>query len=99
MVSKRRARIGDRSFSEALLIAIKDIENKIGRTPSFKNGPREIDIDILLYEDLILESETLAIPHPRLHERAFALRPLAEIAPGAVHPIFKKMIAELFATL
>ena len=57
---------------------------------------RKIDIDILLYGDLIINLEELVIPHPRLHERKFVLEPLAEIAPGLVHPVFNKTIRELY---
>jgi 2-amino-4-hydroxy-6-hydroxymethyldihydropteridine diphosphokinase len=67
---------------EALLKHTQSVEKAIGRTPTFRWGPRTIDIDILVYDQVTLESEELTIPHPRLFERAFALLPLEEIAPG-----------------
>lgn len=69
-----------------LLTELKDIERQLGRQPRFRNGPREIDIDILLYDDLVLNEGTLQIPHPRLHERAFMLAPLSDLAPGLKIP-------------
>jgi 2-amino-4-hydroxy-6-hydroxymethyldihydropteridine diphosphokinase len=80
---------------ESLLKRLKQLEVQIGREKSFRWGPRLIDMDILFYDDLILESETLTIPHPRLHERAFVLVPLMDIAPELVHPVFRKTIREL----
>jgi 2-amino-4-hydroxy-6-hydroxymethyldihydropteridine diphosphokinase len=65
----------------ALLDGVKRIERAMGRTPTFRNGPRVIDIDILLYGDARVQEPDLVIPHPRMHERAFVLQPLAEIAP------------------
>jgi 2-amino-4-hydroxy-6-hydroxymethyldihydropteridine diphosphokinase len=70
----------------ALLRRLKKLEASLGRKPSFRNGPRLIDLDILFYDVLCLDSLGLVIPHPRLHERAFVLAPLADIAPGLVHP-------------
>lgn len=78
-----------------LLSSLKVIEKELGRIPTVTNGPREIDIDILLYDDMIIETENLTIPHPRMHERKFVLLPLFEIASKATHPILKKTIAEL----
>ncbi|MDO8472508.1 MAG: 2-amino-4-hydroxy-6-hydroxymethyldihydropteridine diphosphokinase [Dehalococcoidia bacterium] len=69
-----------------LLHLAKDIEKRLGRTPGFRNAPRIIDIDILLYHNRVLDEPDLTLPHPRLSERAFVLVPLAEIAPELVHP-------------
>jgi 2-amino-4-hydroxy-6-hydroxymethyldihydropteridine diphosphokinase len=66
----------------ALLAALKDLEAEIGRVPTFRWGPRTIDLDILDYEGVRLDGPRLTIPHARLHERAFALVPLAQIAPA-----------------
>jgi 2-amino-4-hydroxy-6-hydroxymethyldihydropteridine diphosphokinase len=84
---------------ESLLKRLKQFEVQLGREQSFRWGPRLIDIDVLFYDDLILESESLIIPHPRLHERAFVLVPLADIAPDFVHPVLKKTIKELLASM
>jgi 2-amino-4-hydroxy-6-hydroxymethyldihydropteridine diphosphokinase len=80
---------------EALIGHLKRLEVALGRVPSFQNGPRLIDIDILFYDDLVMASPSLTIPHPRLHERSFVLVPLAEIAPEFVHPVLGKPIYEL----
>lgn len=85
--------------AENLLKYAKEIESAIGRKPSFRNGPRPIDIDILFYDDLTLEQEKLTLPHPRLRERAFVLAPLAEIAPEVVDPVSGKNAQELLAAV
>jgi 2-amino-4-hydroxy-6-hydroxymethyldihydropteridine diphosphokinase len=84
---------------EELLIAFKKVEQIMGRKNTIRWGPREIDLDLLMYDQLCFESPGLVIPHPRLHERAFVLVPLVEIAPDLFHPIQKKTIAELLAEL
>jgi 2-amino-4-hydroxy-6-hydroxymethyldihydropteridine diphosphokinase len=70
----------------ALLAALHDLEARAGRTRSFKDAPRTLDLDLLLYGGEIIDEPGLAVPHPRLHERAFALAPLLEIDPAAVIP-------------
>ncbi len=74
---------------------IKKIEAEIGRKENIRWGPRVIDIDILFYDDLIIKTPELEIPHPLIHERYFVLNPLAEIAPEKVHPVLKKTIKNL----
>lgn len=80
---------------EPLLKHLKRLETALGRTVSFQNGPRLIDIDILLYDDLVLNTPLLTIPHPRMHERAFVLLPMMDIAPDLVHPVAKKSVREM----
>ena len=82
---------------EQLLQYLKELETELGREQSFHWGPRLIDLDILFYDDLVLDSPPLIIPHPRLHERAFVLVPLMELAPELIHPVFKKSVRELIA--
>ena len=72
--------------AEALLSALLDIEARHGRRRSFANAPRTLDLDLLLYGNSVFDSKTLKLPHPRMHERAFVLRPLLEIAPGIEIP-------------
>jgi len=77
----------------------KRIEASMGRSDGIRFGPRPIDVDILLYDRVIRLDPALTIPHPRLHERAFVLVPLAEIAPTAVHPRLRATIRRLLADL
>ena len=84
---------------EELLHLAKDIETKMGRKPSFPNAPRPIDIDILFYDDQIIQTQNLTIPHPRLAERAFVLIPLVEIAPELTHSGLDKSVAELASSV
>ena len=78
-----------------LLSHLKKIEQKMGRKKSVRFGPRLIDVDILFFDDLMMNTPELTIPHPRLRERAFVLVPLAEIAPMLVHPLYHKTIKVL----
>lgn len=79
---------------EALLRAVQRIEDALGRTRPFPNAPRVIDIDVLLYDDLVSETADLTVPHPRMLERGFVLRPLVEIAPELEHPGTGERLAE-----
>jgi 2-amino-4-hydroxy-6-hydroxymethyldihydropteridine diphosphokinase len=78
-----------------LLHALKAIESQLGRTETFRWGPRTIDLDILIFNDKKIETDELRIPHPLLHERQFVLVPLAEIDRDLLHPILKKTIGRL----
>lgn len=82
---------------EPLLKHLKRLEVALGRQASFPNGPRLIDMDILFYDELIMNTPSLVIPHPRLHERGFVLLPLMDISPDLVHPLSRKRVRELAA--
>jgi 2-amino-4-hydroxy-6-hydroxymethyldihydropteridine diphosphokinase len=82
-----------------LLDALKGIERAMGRDVSAVGAPREIDLDILLYDDLVLAEPGLEVPHPRLHLRAFVLAPLADLAPDLVEPRSRRRVADLLAAL
>jgi 2-amino-4-hydroxy-6-hydroxymethyldihydropteridine diphosphokinase len=84
---------------QQLIGAILRIEEEMGRRRVQKKGPRSIDIDILLFDGLVIESTDLTIPHPALQQRRFVLEPLAEIAPEVLHPVLKKTIRELVEAL
>jgi len=88
------------SFSPRDLVKfLKETEKKLGRKKEVRWEPRLIDLDILLFDNLILKEADLEIPHPRLSERKFVLKPLAEITPQLLHPVFKKKIKDLMETL
>jgi 2-amino-4-hydroxy-6-hydroxymethyldihydropteridine diphosphokinase len=83
----------------ALLEALQGIEREMGRVRDVRYGPRTIDLDLLLYGDMTLETPGLEIPHPRLHERRFVLVPLAELAPDVIHPRLNRSIRELLESI
>lgn len=88
-------RIWTRGTAFELLSNLKSIEKEIGYKRAFINGPRVIDLDILIFEKMVIESPSLTLPHPRMADREFVLKPMAEIAIGLMHPILKQTIKSL----
>jgi len=82
-----------------LLQFTQTVQQEVGRVERFRNGPREIDIDILMYDQIVYKDEGLEIPHSRLQERDFVLQPFADINPDFLHPVLKKTIKELLDAL
>lgn len=93
LVCAGRTALGPRE----LLGVLHGVEDALGRARTFRDAPRTIDVDLLDHAGALLETEELTLPHPRLHERAFVLRPLAEAAPGWRHPVLGATAAELLA--
>lgn len=84
---------------DTLLEFIKEVEDKVGRTPTFTNGPRQIDVDIILYDDLRLETPALTVPHPAFRDRDFVLRPLADLDPDLIDPSTGRTISQLLTAI
>lgn len=84
---------------EELLKKCLNIENQLGRSRKGKWGPRTIDIDMLFYEDKIMNTKLLVLPHPELHKREFVLISLSELCPDLIHPIINKKIKDIFLEL
>jgi 2-amino-4-hydroxy-6-hydroxymethyldihydropteridine diphosphokinase len=82
-----------------LLAELLDVERDLGRTRTFPNAPRTLDLDLLLVDDTVLATNELTLPHPRLQERAFVLIPLVEIAPEVTHPILRRSTSDLLLAL
>lgn len=94
------ARLSTALSPHRLLAELQRIEKKVfRRVRAVPGGPRPMDLDILIYEELAMNSAELTIPHPRLHERRFVLQPLVDINPDLIHPVLGKSMAELLAAL
>lgn len=83
----------------SLLVFLKSIEVRLGRGPGERNGPRPIDLDIVFFGDDVIDLPDLTVPHPRLAERAFVLRPLADIASAVIHPVAGLSVGEMLEVL
>lgn len=82
-----------------LLATLKRIEKNTGRKKTFENGPRKIDLDIIFYDDKIIQTRSLKIPHPKAHTRKFVMKPLCKLAPHFEHPKLKKTVTEIYRKL
>jgi len=93
------AQVRTRLEPEELLRVLRRVEEDLGRVRGERWGPRIIDLDLLLYDGVVMSGPDLTLPHPEMHRRAFVLIPLAEIAPLAWHPVLEKTVGELLADL
>ena len=84
---------------QELLKFVKGIEKQVGRQERFRYGPREVDVDILFFDNQVYKDESLTIPHPLLQEREFVLKPFMDLEPDFEHPILKKTIKELYKSI
>ena len=91
--------LGTQLSPEELLTELQKVEMEYGRERSFQNAPRTLDLDLLLYGDIVIESAELIVPHPRMHERAFVLTPLVEIAPAVSIPGLVRSASSLLLDL
>ena len=89
--------VGTDQTPHQVLRTAKEVERRVGRTPTHRYGPRVLDIDLLLYGDRVLSTGSLTVPHPGMAERAFVLVPLAEIASTQVHPVIGLSVGDLLA--
>jgi len=89
------AKLDTEKMPRQLIAGILSIEKGMGRQRTQKNGPRIIDIDILLFDTSVIDIPSLTVPHPGMHERRFVLDPLVEIAPDIRHPVFKRTMRQL----
>jgi 2-amino-4-hydroxy-6-hydroxymethyldihydropteridine diphosphokinase len=86
-------------FPKELLYKLLSIEQEMGRKRKIHWGPRNIDLDIIFYDDQIINEEDLIIPHPDAHNRSFVMGPVSEIAPFFIHPVYKKTVNEIYKEL
>jgi len=93
------ARVRTRLEPDELLRLLQQVETAMGRVRGERWGPRRLDLDLLLYNGEVIFTPDLVVPHPEMHRRAVVLAPLAEIAPGAWHPVLKKSAGDLLAAL
>lgn len=84
---------------QELLAKLKTIEKDLGREPTFRYGPRLIDLDLIFYDDQVIQTDGLTVPHPRLAERAFVLVPLADLAPDFIHPLLQQSVRDLLGAV